>query len=42
MGWLAAHHVPLTIDGASLGVLPLLPTLLVGALVARGAAELAR
>jgi hypothetical protein len=38
MGWLAAHHVPLTIDGASLGVLPLLPTLLVGALVARGAA----
>jgi hypothetical protein len=39
MGWLAAHHVPLTIDGASLGVLPLLPTLLVGALVARGAAR---
>jgi hypothetical protein len=38
MGWLAAHHVPLTIDGASLGVLPLLVTLLVGALVARGAA----
>jgi hypothetical protein len=37
MGWLAAHHVPLTIDGAPLGVLPLLPTLLVGALVARGA-----
>jgi hypothetical protein len=41
MGWLAAHHIPLTIDGASLGVLPLLPTLLVGALVARGAAGLA-
>jgi hypothetical protein len=41
MGWLAAHHVPLTIDGASLGVLPLLLTLLVGALVARSAAGLA-
>lgn len=41
MGWLAAHHVPLTIDGASLGVLPLLLTLLVGALVARGAAGMA-
>jgi Family of unknown function (DUF6350) len=37
MGWLAAHHVPLSIDGAPLGVLPLLPTLLVGALIARGA-----
>ena len=41
MGWLAAHHVPLTIDGATLGVLPLLPTLLLGALVARGAARVA-
>ncbi|MGH3764643.1 MAG: cell division protein PerM [Pseudonocardiaceae bacterium] len=41
VGWLAAHHVPLTIDGASLGVLPLLLTLLVGALVARGAAGVA-
>jgi Family of unknown function (DUF6350) len=41
MGWLAAHHVPLTIDGSPLGVLPLLPTLLVGALVARGAARVA-
>ena len=40
-GWLAAHHVPLTIDGAPLGVLPLLPTLLLGALVARGAAGVA-
>lgn len=38
VGWLAAHHIPLTIDGAPLGVLPLLPTLLVGTLVARGAA----
>lgn len=41
MTWLVAHHVPLTIDGAPLGVLPLLPTLLVGVLVARGAARLA-
>lgn len=38
VGWLAAHHVPLTIGGSPLGVLPLLPTLLLGALVARGAA----
>ncbi len=37
VGWLAAHHVPLIIEGAPLGVLPLLPTLLLGALVARGA-----
>lgn len=41
VGWLAAHHVPLTIDGAPLGVLPLLPTLLLGALIARGAASAA-
>jgi hypothetical protein len=41
VGWLAAHHVPLTIDGAPLGVLPLLPTLLLGALVTRGAAGVA-
>ncbi|MGH3853999.1 MAG: cell division protein PerM [Pseudonocardiaceae bacterium] len=41
VGWLAAHHVPLTIDGAPLSVLPLLPTLLLGALVARGAARVA-
>ena len=41
VAWLAAHHVPLTIDGALLGVLPLLPTLLLGALVARGAAGVA-
>ncbi len=39
VGWLVAHQVPLTIDGAPLGVLPLLPTLLLGALVARGAAR---
>ena len=38
VGWLAAHHVPLIIDGSPLGVLPLLPTMLLGALVARGAA----
>jgi Family of unknown function (DUF6350) len=41
VGWLAAHHISLTIDGAPLGVLPLLPTLLLGALVARGAAGVA-
>lgn len=41
-GWLAAHHIPLTIDGAPLGVLPLLFTLLLGALVARGAADIAK
>jgi hypothetical protein len=41
VGWLVAHHVPLTIEGAPLGVLPLLPTLLLGALVARGAAGVA-
>ncbi len=41
VGWLVAHHVPLTIEGAPLGVLPLLPTLLLGALVARGAARVA-
>jgi hypothetical protein len=42
VGWLAAHHTPLTVDGAPLGVLPLLLTLLLGALVARGAAGVAR
>ena len=40
-GWLAAHHVPLIIQGAPLGVLPLLPTLLLGALVAHGASRVA-
>jgi hypothetical protein len=44
VGWLAVHQVPLTIDPltmdpAPLGVLPLLPTLLLGALVARCAAQ---
>ncbi|MGH3936030.1 MAG: cell division protein PerM [Pseudonocardiaceae bacterium] len=38
VGWLAAHHVPLTIDAAPLGVLPLLPTLLLGVLIARATA----
>jgi len=42
VGWLAAHHIPLTIDSAPLGVLPLLLTLLLGALVARGAAGMAK
>lgn len=41
-GWLAAHHIPLTIDAAPLGVLPLLLTLFLGALVARGAAGMAK
>jgi uncharacterized protein DUF6350 len=41
VGWLAAHHVPLIIQGAPLGVLPLLPTLLLGALIACGAAGVA-
>jgi hypothetical protein len=41
LGWLVTHHVPVTIDGAPLGVLPLLPTILVGALIARGAAGVA-
>jgi Family of unknown function (DUF6350) len=39
VGWLVAHQIPLTIDSAPLGVLPLLPTLLLGALVARCAAR---
>jgi Family of unknown function (DUF6350) len=42
VGWLAAHHIPLTIDSAPLGALPLLLTLLLGALVARGAAGVAK
>jgi hypothetical protein len=41
VGWLAAHHIPLTIDSAPLGVLPLLLTLVLAALVARGAAGVA-
>ncbi|MFF0815943.1 DUF6350 family protein [Rhodococcus sp. NPDC003318] len=38
-GWLAVHQVQLTIGGASLGVLPLLPTLVMVAAVARGCAR---
>lgn len=41
-GWLAAHQVPLVIDGREFGALPLLPTLLLALLVgrcARSAAE---
>jgi hypothetical protein len=37
--WLVAFHVPVTLAGHDLGVLPLLPTLLVLALVARTAAD---
>jgi hypothetical protein len=37
-GWLAAHQVPLIVQGHELGVLPLLPTLLLTLLVARTAA----
>ncbi|MCK2236986.1 MULTISPECIES: DUF6350 family protein [unclassified Crossiella] len=40
--WLAAHHVPLTIRGFALGVLPLLPTVLVFLLSAKAAGGLAR
>jgi len=39
VGWLVAYQIPLTIDRAPLGVLPLLPTLLLGVLVARCAAR---
>lgn len=41
-GWLAAHQVPLIVQGRELGALPLLPTLLLALLVgrvARSAAE---
>ncbi|MEY8039346.1 cell division protein PerM [Saccharopolyspora cebuensis] len=41
-GWLAAHQVSLTIDGAPLGVLPLLPTCGLALLVAVAAGALAR
>jgi len=34
--WLAAHQVPVTIDGAPLGVLPLLPTAVLGGATLRG------
>jgi hypothetical protein len=40
--WLAAHQVPLTVDGAPLGVLPLLPTLGMLWLVATVAARATR
>ncbi|HKN97858.1 MAG TPA: DUF6350 family protein, partial [Pseudonocardiaceae bacterium] len=40
--WLAVHHVPVTITGHELGVLPLLPTIGVLALVARSAGNAAR
>lgn len=41
-GWLAAHQVPLTITGARLTVLPLLPTIAVMLLIAVGSAQVAR
>jgi Family of unknown function (DUF6350) len=40
--WLAVHHVPVSIAGHELGVLPLLPTIGVLALVARSAGNAAR
>src|SRR5262245_55734842 len=40
--WLAANHVPLTIDGASLGVLPLLLLVAVGWFAARAAGAAAQ
>ncbi|WP_424189691.1 DUF6350 family protein [Actinokineospora sp. G85] len=40
-GWLAAHQVPLVIDGRELGALPLLPTALVALLVWRTTASAA-
>ncbi|HET9140263.1 DUF6350 family protein [Actinophytocola sp.] len=40
-GWLAAHQVPLRIEGAELGVLPLLPTIAAAVLVARTASAAA-
>lgn len=40
--WLAVHQVPLVLHGAPLGVLPLLPTLALGALIARVAARATR
>lgn len=40
--WLAAYHVPVDVAGHELGVLPLLPTILLLALVARSAGNAAR
>lgn len=37
--WFAVHQVPLSIAGTSLGVFPLLPTLVMGVVVARGIAR---
>ncbi|GAB89436.1 cell division protein PerM [Gordonia rhizosphera] len=39
--WLAIHQVPVTISGVTIGVLPLLPTLIIGAASARMAASAA-
>lgn len=41
-GWLAGHQVPMTISGAPLGVLPLLPTVIVMVLIAMASAQVAR
>jgi hypothetical protein len=41
-GWLAAHQVPVEIAGQPLGVLPLLPTIGAGLLIARTAAGTAQ
>ncbi|MGV9857627.1 cell division protein PerM [Gordonia sp. NPDC003425] len=40
--WLAVHQVPVTISGVTIGVLPLLPTLLIAAGTAVSAASVAR
>jgi hypothetical protein len=40
--WLAAHQVPLVLDGAPFGVLPLLPTILVAAMAAAVAGRCTR
>src|SRR5699024_10564649 len=40
--WLACFQVPLTLDGAALGALPLLPTALIAVLVAAAASAYAR
>ncbi len=40
--WLAAHQVPMLLDGVPLSALPLLPTIGVGALIAVGCSVVAR
>lgn len=40
--WLVAYHVPLSIHGAPLGVLPVLPTIMIVALIARSTERAAR